>query len=409
MKKDLRIATVATDLISFLEETIQRSNFSLQKINFSEQNQWSINAGALSHISNGFFHVSGLVSNLTKEEHLVLFQPQSALTGLILFKDDKEVYLLLQARVEPGNTNIGQYGPTIQSTPANYLQKHGGKKTSYVDFFTTINPKVNPLGINMQFDLGKRYYHKSKSHHYIEVDTLIETEENMIWAPLKVIVETLYIDNFLNADLRSLLSVFDWDLYTKSHFYNEGQKDFLQHNLDYCYKNYLGKSEWKLKPLEQLKKWNIENNGIMDVSNTGIWIDMYKFSSVNREVCEWSQPLLSCKNRGKIILYIRKINNNYEFLVSIQSEFGISGQVVVLPSYVIYPGENDENENEQHPPDSLITEIIQCDEGGRFYQNENIYQVVLIKSDINIKPYQKWINVHTLKGILTSSDQAGIQ
>lgn len=195
------IARSLPELQNFLTATIEQSNFQLSETKISAQNQWQVQNGVLSHKSGGFFHVSGLKNKETEEENLVLFQPQSALTGLALCRCDETVYILLQARIEPGNTGIGQYGPTIQSTPANYLRLHGGKHTSYINLFSTFNSQVQVIDNTMQLDLGKRYFQKSKSHVYIEVNELIETEPSMIWVDLSTIVKALNLDNFLNADL----------------------------------------------------------------------------------------------------------------------------------------------------------------------------------------------------------------
>lgn len=405
----VRIAKSLSELIIFLDEIVKKSEFKLKKIKFSDQSQWSFSDGILSHFSKGFFQVTGVKNKITSKEHLVLFQPQSALTGLAIHKGDQQIFVLLQARVEPGNTNVGQYGPTIQSTPANYLQMHGGKKTDYVELFTSYHPLVNTLGNNNQLDLGKRYFQKTKSHNYIELKELINTQEIMIWVPLQVLAEALAMDNFLNADLRSLLSVFDWDLYLRGEENNENNSNTLEENSRIFSDNKLGKNNWELTALNSLKGWEIQDNGIVDISNSGIWVDMFKISCTTREVSEWSQPLLCCSNRGMVILLIRKINGHYYFLVSIQSEFGITGEISVLPSYVVYPGENNENKNNFSVNGNLITEMIQSEEGGRFYKNENIYKVIQIKDEIEKDADQYWVNLYTLKSILKSSNRASFQ
>jgi oxidase EvaA len=411
MKAKVRIAESSSDLRCFLEETVTRSEFKLSRINLSEQNHWSIRTGALSHCSNGFFHVAGIRQRTTAEEHLILYQPQSALTGLALFRDGQQVYVLLQARIEPGLSNIGQYGPTIQSTAANYLQMHGGKRTSYAELFRSFSPIANPLGSNIQFDLGKRYFQKSKVHSYLELDEQIDTHENMIWVPLQVIAEVLASDNFLNPDLRSLLSVFDWDLFINGDVSGSRKTKESEDDVFAISAKLLGKSDWKLIALDQLNGWEIQDNGIADVSGSGIWVDMFQVSCFSREVQEWSQPLLSCSNRGLVVLLVRKIDDEYEYLVSFESEFGISGQRTVLPSFVIYPGDNPENISQLFENETPLAEMAQSEEGGRFYNNESIYRVILIEdsSRMNIGSGQRWVKAETLKSILSSSNSASLQ
>lgn len=409
MRKNIRIAQRAIELQQFLDETIRESQFVIEKIKSNEQSNWSIRNGVLSHVSNGFFQVSGLKNKLTTEEHLVFFQPQSALTGLALFVDRDTVYILLQARIEPGNSNIGQYGPTIQSTPANYLQMHGGKKTSYVELFNGFSPNCNPIENSMQLDLGKRYFQKSKLHSYVECKKLLETEPNMIWAPLRIIFETMSFDNFINADLRSLISIFDWDLFLYQNLSNKTVEKLRHDDLLVLAKNQFGKSSWELAPIEQLKGWEIRDEGIIDVSNTGITVGMYKVACRTREVSEWSQPLMSASNMGLVLFLVRKIKNSFECLITIGYEFGVSGYVTILPSWVRYAGTENGNEILDQIDGIEIAKMIQSEEGGRFYKNESLYRIKLVDIEINIEPDQRWISMEFLKSILKSSNQASFQ
>ena len=417
MNINCKIARSASDLKFFLQATIERSNFKLSPIKLSQQQEWNLIHGVLGHKSGGFFYITGLVDNISGEEQLVLYQPQGAFNGLVVCKQEQDVYILLQARVEPGNSGIGQYGPTIQSTPANYLRFHGGKETPYFDFFFKYNPQVRPIANSMQLDLGKRYFQKSKILSYVESSSLVETAENMIWMPLKVITEVLHYDNFLNTDLRSMLGVFDWDLYldldsgSTSHSNATHTNDFGFDN------NLIGKNMGKLVPVTQLQNWKLTEEGIVDKANTGVSANIYKVVSTTREVKTWVQPLLCTANRGLITLLVRQVGDKsldnslpeLEFLISHQSEFGISGEKVLLPSQIIYPGENDRHQTTLNKDGKVLCEVIQSEEGGRFYQNENIYQIILVDSSFESEDDQFWISVDTLKGLLKTSNKVSIQ
>ena len=224
-----------------------------------------------------------------------------------------------------------------------------------------------------------------------------------------MIADVLISNNFLNADLRSLISVFDWDLYTGDDPVEDHERKVTESNSDIFSENTLGKNEWELTTLDKLNGWDVRDDGIVDLKNFGIWVDMFKTSCTTREVSRWSQPLLCCLNKGIVVLLIRKINDRYSFLVSIRSEFGISGEITVLPSYVIYPGDNYENKSSLYEGGTLIAELVQSEEGGRFYKNENIYKVISIDNDIDLQPHHRWVNINTLKSILKSSNRASFQ
>ena len=407
MNKFNRIIESSNDLKAFLEETCSLAQFKIEKINFSDQHQWHFQNGALSHKSGGFFNVVGIENIKSKNQQLIYYQPQSALTGLAIHNTGSQLLILLQARIEPGNTNISQFGPTIQSTSANYMRLHGGDKTSYVEFFRNFHPEVIPLGNSLQFDLGQRYFQKNKIHSYLELNNIIHTSKNMAWVSIDILKEALYNDNFLNTDLRSLVGIFDWDLYleNKSHNAHNPQSFFMQD-----YQDQPEKGEWRFTKLENLKGWSVQDDGIIDTSDSGIWVDMHNVYSANREVQNWQQPLLHCSTQGRIILLVRKKSNSFEFLLSFKSEFGISGGLAVFPTYVIYPGENSDGGSPINIDNySVLAETVQSEEGGRFYKNENVYQVLLVDETIEIKPYQKWIAVDDFKSILKSSCNASLQ
>lgn len=405
----IKIAADLTELRDFLTKTIEEASLELTRIKISEQDHWGLHNGVLAHKTGGFFQVAGAVNDADQENHLVLYQPQSALTGLILFRDAGEILVLVQARVEPGNTKEGQYGPTIQSTAANFLQLHGGRPTTYADMFRCFHPAANALGTSTHFDLGKRYFHKCKLHNYLEARKPIPTLENMIWAPLRVLVDALSVDAFLNTDLRSLLAVFDWDLFTGPDIDRGSHSPDLGHSNGGFAASVLGPRRWQLTELEDLQGWELTDKGVADRCDSGVWVDMFRVSCGTREVSEWSQPLMCAANRGLVALVVREVNGRCEFLISDETEFGISGQHTLLPSFVSYPGENhDQLERFKHGGE-VMAEILQSEEGGRFYRNESLYRLIMAGEDIQLRPNHRWVGADTLKRILNSSCKASIQ
>ncbi|MEE4331140.1 MAG: NDP-hexose 2,3-dehydratase family protein [Wenzhouxiangella sp.] len=403
---DVVLAHDAKTARDFLSSTAEASCYSLRRIRMSAQEDWRLVDGALSHKTGGFFSVAGVRGKQTPDdEHLMLYQPQSALTGLILCRSQETVFVLLQARVEPGNTGVIQYGPTIQSTPANYLRLHGGRTTSYVDRFTEFRPGTRLLTHSMQLDLGCRYFQKSKTHHYLEVDELIDCAENMIWVSTDALSELLFDDNLLNADLRSLLAVFDWTSYLEC----TGKTDSIAADLALARTvgdRRLAPGSYELVPLDALAGWRINEDGIPMSAGCGVGI--YEFSCTNREVKAWTQPLFEVERRGLVQLLLRSADDRIECLVSVAIEPGLSTDHALYPSYCRTPLR--EIDPAVQPDDGeLIACIVQCDEGGRFYHNDSLYELRWASDTQHQGASQAWIGLSDLIALLRASNRASFQ
>ena len=334
----------------------------------------------------------------------MLYQPQSALTGLAITNHEGEPYVLVQARIEPGNTGIGQYGPTIQSTPANFMKWHGGKQTPWLDIFFTSNREWRQLGTSMQLDLGERYYQKCKWHNYIELNNMPDSGSHMIWASIRALIHSAQTDHFLNADLRCLLSVFDWEGYI-----NPGKSSSLIDPVIFgtlLNSQHSNGFQWRNVPIEALKRWEITESGITDKKEK-LAVNMYHTRSVTREVSEWFQPLMTSPDRGLVLLLCRASYDGYEYLLSVQDEPGIPGESHITTTHVFYPGDDVPTELiELGTPRFAFT---QSDEGGRFYSHQSLYRVCEVDADHSINENQTWVNIAVLKKILAMSNVASFQ
>lgn len=404
MSSQIRIANSAQELVEFVDLVKDVSRFELRPVKLSSQQEWLVLHDCLSHKSGGFFSVSGYQDRVNDFEALILYQPQGAYNGMAIYRGgEKEVYLLLQARVEPGNSGLVQYGPTVQSTPANYLRLHGGKKTAYLEFFMQYCPNVRVIGNSTQLDLGKRYFQKTKILSYVEVKEMCPCEENMIWVSLTAVTEAIERNNFFNTDLRSMIGVFDWDSLISA-----PEIPAPQHwkSIRFQSRSHQG----NLVSLNQLTRWKLTDDGInpIDNSNLSTGVKLYEVFCTNREVKRWIQPLYICQGVGLIILFTRFNGEQTEFLITYGQEFGISGQSVVLPSICLY---GDENTNISLPPGDMVVDVLQSEEGGRFLTNENRYQVIRLnyEEEFFISENQQWINVIEFKSLLLSSNLVSIQ
>ena len=164
---------------------------------------------------------------------------------------------------------------------------------------------------------------------------------------------------------------------------------------------------WELTSITTLMNWKLLDEGIVDISNSGISVSLYQISCTSREVNSWVQPLMKSHSQGLVVLFMRSSGENMEFLVSLDSEYGITGEQSILPSIVIYPGESS---TDKRPwiDGVVISEFVQSDEGGRFYQHESVYQLVQTTNNV-ATTNQYWISIHTLKQLLKTSNSVSFQ
>ncbi|MEM7761919.1 MAG: NDP-hexose 2,3-dehydratase family protein, partial [Cyanobacteria bacterium P01_A01_bin.40] len=61
------------------------------------------------------------------------------------------------------------------------------------------------------------------------------------------------------------------------------------------------------------------------------------------------------------------------------------------------------------PQGEVLVDLIQSEEGGRFLQNENRYQLIQVDEDIDIDDNQIWVSVPEFKTLLATSNLVSIQ
>jgi oxidase EvaA len=400
MTTEVRVARTAEDLETYVDYVRTKSRFQMESIDLSLQDDWVVRDDCLSHRTGGFFSLCGYRDVDKDFESLVLFQPQGAFNGMAIAIRNGKIHLLLQARVEPGNSDLVQYGPTVQSTPANYLRLHGGKKTAYLEYFFEYRAGVKVLENTTQLDLGKRYYQKTKLLSYVQLPEMVECEENTIWVPLDVAAEVVGYDNFFNTDLRSMLGVFDWDslIHEPS---AAGRLGALPIPL-----KRQPRASGGLVPLTQLDKWKLSDQGIDPVGDAPTSARLYRVSCTNREVSEWVQPLFISEGAGHIVLYQRVKDGEKEYLLRRGQEFGVPGNDVFLPSEVVYPGED----SQVCPVEGdVLVDLVQSEEGGRFLENENRYQLIEIDGQTDADDECVWVDSRAFKTLLATSNLVSIQ
>lgn len=394
-----------------------RSDFAVQQVRAVEAEDWSLREGALQHRSGGFFSVTGIRD--AAGEAVMLYQPQAAITGVITARIGGVRHFLLQARAEPGCVGSAQFGPTVQSTPANFMRLHGGGATPLVDAFIGLDPSISVLGDTTQLDLGERYLCKSKRSIILETQAPPAPPPAFTWATPKAIREAVCKSAFLNTDLRSIIAVSDWSADDDTGELSPVSETVRKSLLSPVRADVIGEVATRLSghvrpaarfvPLDALQNWRETEWGWGErVGTQGFAIDFFKVSASYREKASWTQPLVNSGSDGHVVLACRERSSLLEMFVRVAPERGLVTGAALAPSCVRYPGAAG------HVPSWLAQAKVwassrESDEGGRFFCDTSLYEMVRTDDVVADEGSGFWLRLSELKLFLRMSNVCTIQ
>ena len=370
-----------------------KNKMSISKINIMDILNWKIDSKKIYNKNKSFFSI--IPFKFTDSQKAVWFQPliiqkEVGILGILKKRYRSLDYYLLQAKVEPGNINGIQLSPTVQATKSNYLRKHGGKKTNYLDFF--IKKKNLNIVSNLKLsEQGFRYLDKSNKNILIDIkNTKIKKIQNFIWVTKKNLNYLLNKKNLLNMDTISVLS----SSIKKNNIDNPINKNLIiSNNLTKFKKRFTIKK--KIISFGDLYNWKISKNKISDIKSKFFSIIFLKIKTNSREVSEWFQPIISDHYISFNGFLVRSINETMHYLLQYTLEPGFT-----FPKYtstVSIKNYNSKNNNTKinffnfFKKNNKIINFINSDEGGRFYKNETHNSICVLNSKENLSLKKNFI------------------
>ena len=188
------------DVIYWLKEQNDKIEVKISQCPLKEIDGWSFNYnGSIKHKSGKFFSIEGVEVETTcpvyrKWQQPIINQPEIGYLGIITKKINGVLHFLLQAKIEPGNTNYVQLSPTLQATRSNYTKVHKGRSPLYLNYF--INAKQEQILVDqLQSEQGGRFLHKRNRNIIIEVKEDIHVYDQFIWLTLSQIKTLINYNN----------------------------------------------------------------------------------------------------------------------------------------------------------------------------------------------------------------------
>lgn len=435
--------------IDWITKQNQEVKVQVSVIPFSQLKKWTLNELSLHHDSGSFFSIQGIEvhtnygTNLSWQQPIIS-QPEIGYLGFITQEINGVLHFLMQAKVEPGNVNYVQLSPTLQATKSNYTQVHKGNPPAYLKYFQNAH-KDQILLDQLQSEQGARFLKKRNRNIIIKVDEEIEIKDNFLWLTLYQIKELLKIDNIVNMDTRTVISgiplsdissesvdviqglgYLGTDFFCESLLRSAAANNFSYNTITDII-NFITnlKSSLELEvnkvPISKLKNWIIDTDKIYHEENKYFEVIAAEIEIDNREVINWSQPLVKPVQSGICAFVCKNINGVLHFAVQSKLECGNFDLIELAPTVqCLTDNYNNPSSIEELPflkyvlnadKDKIISDTLQSEEGGRFYQEQNRNVIVFADDDISIDlpPNFIWMTFSQLQTFIKFNNYINIQ
>jgi oxidase EvaA len=428
-------------LRKWIEQRNREVKVDVKLIPFSEMTGWYVDQdGSLRHNSGRFFTIQGIhvetdYGPKPAWDQPIINQPEIGYLGILTKEINGTLYFLMQAKIEPGNVNCVQISPTLQATKSNYTQVHKGKKPAYLDYFVNVKPE-NVLLDQLQSEQGARFLRKRNRNIIIKVDEEVEALPDFRWMTLGQIKEFMHHDNMVNMDTRTVLSGIEYIDYITPLTNLENLSDFgldmlksartkeAIHSMGQILSWLSGlKSRYDLfvsnKPIDQLEGWHRSETEIANNDGKYFRIIGVNVSISNREVTSWCQPLVQPLQQGLCAFIVHKIGGIYHFLVQAKLECGNYDVMELAPTVQCLTG--NVYVSEKRPPftdyilnakpDQIRYDVLQSEEGGRFFREQNRNMIVEADKDFpqELPEHYTWMTLHQINHFLKFNNYLNIQ
>jgi len=381
------------ELIDWLKSQKKNNKIRIKKKKINLLRDWIFKDNIIFHKSKNFFSIKAFLfqqKNKKRFQPLIL-QKEHGILGIIKQKKGGKDYYLLQSKIEPGNINGIQISPTVQATKSNYLRKHGGKKTLFLDYFLKQQKKLKIVSKIKLSEQGSRFLNKKNWNILLETDkTNIPLKKNYCWLTKENIRYLINQKNMLNMDTISVLS--------------SAIKKNLNENLinsNNNLKNRLNQFDKKIKStrkiisFDNLNGWKIKKNCISDIKNKYFSIFFIDVIANLREVNKWEQPILSDHSSSLNGFLVSKINNTIHYLLKIINEPGFDQSkytsTIFEKNFYLNSRKNIKFLSFFKKKNCLM-DLVNSDEGGRFLNNQtrNLINEIKDYKKINLNKNFIW-------------------
>lgn len=441
---------ISTDkVLAWMKKQNKEVVSNIRQIPLDDVRSWSYRDDRIRHDSGKFFSIDGIrittnYRNVPTWDQPIINQPEIGFLGFITKKIGGVLHFLAQAKIEPGNLNVVQLSPTLQATRSNFTQVHGGKRPNYLEYFNG-EKRVNILIDQLQSEQGARFLHKRNRNIIVEIpeDEEFEVKEQFVWLTLGQLKELMRHPNVMNMDARTVISCIRFGNYSEHSLkmmsafmqlntkndnqliYSMLSKDNHLHELDEVI-SWLTSLKFKYElgvkqiGISNMRHWTYDGNTIHHEANKYFDVIGVRCEIGNREVVSWDQPMVRSAQKGLIGFLVKRINGIYHFLVQAKLESGNFDIVEMAPTVQCLTGNYRKGHNEytipylecfmNAPKENVWYATYQSEEGGRFFQEQNLNTIVQVGDDfpVEVDPNYCWLTLNQMLSFVTYNNYLNI-
>lgn len=427
------------DLAEFYEwfsERYENNEYRVTAAALDSMEGWNIDSGTgtIAHRSGKFFSITGIEVDTDHRETAswsqpIIVQPEIGILGIIVKVVGDALYCLMHAKMEPGNINLLQLSPTVQATRSNYMRVHRGNAVPYLEHF--VAPRSGRTVFDsLQSEQGSWFLDKRNRNMIVEVTEDVPVHEDFCWLRLEQIATLLGAPNVVNMDARTVLSGLPFVLANVQTCPMEGMNRLVRangeplHSLDHLLSWFTEvkaryRLDRRLRPLYDLPHWVHAEGRISHEEGKHFSVIGVNVQASNREVAQWSQPMLQPAGRGVIVFLGREFGGAFHVLVHARTEAGTNDVVEMSPTVACIPL-NYVDAPERHRPryldivertsSNILIDVVHSEEGGRFYHAENRYLVIDVGEDFpaDVPDDYCWMTVNQLTSFVRYGNHVNV-
>ncbi len=426
------------ELASWLAGRHGANRFEVTRIPFADLAQWHFQEGTgnLVHASGRFFSVEGLrvrtdYGPVPQWTQPIVNQPEVGILGIIVKEFGGVLHCLMSAKMEPGNVNTLQISPTVQATRSNYTRAHRGSATAYLEHFAD-RSRGRVLVDVLQSEQGSWFHRKANRNMVVEVTEDIEAGPDHCWLTLGQLLELMRYDNLVNMDARTVLSCIPFTAGTPTAdpfaaaLTRSLSGDRSRHGMAEILSWFTeAKTRYFLSaervPLSAIEGWKRADAEIAHETGKFFKVMAVHVSASNREVSQWSQPLIEPVEHGLVALLVKRIDGVAHALMHVRVEAGYLDTIELAPTVQCTVSNYEDLPASGRPPylDEVLSaprsriryDALLSEEGGRFYHAQNRYQVIEVGDDfpVPVGPDFRWMTLYQLVELLRHSHYLNVQ